>query len=171
MLKEHRRDGMQVFYAHEHPQLVDPNSLFAGGPSPRGREQLNWRPEFLAILEEIGYKGQVFIPLPRERMWDAEYEDQKPWELQYLKAVTVIAFWMPRSEELRGMTSNVEFGLFAHGGKVVLGYPEEAEHMGYLRYIADVEAHIPVAHTMRATIDLSLALMVERNLRCPELLP
>jgi len=43
-------------------------------------------------------------------------------------------FWIPRNlESMPAFTSNIEFGEFLHSGKIILGYPETAHKMRYLK--------------------------------------
>ena len=51
----------------------------------------------------------------------------------------MVVFWVPRDlDTMPGFTTNVEFGLSVASGKhIVLGYPEGAPKMSYLRTLAD----------------------------------
>src|SRR6185369_16841030 len=103
---------MNEVYAHEHPQNPNLPGIFLAGPSPRGNEDYNWRPQALEILSKAGFTGNVYIPLPRDGNWLADYDAQVEWELQYLEKASVIIFWVPRDiQNLPGFTTNVEFGM------------------------------------------------------------
>lgn len=149
---------MNCIYAHEHPEDTSIQSVFLAGPSPRGNKDYDWRPEALRVLEEKGFKGNVYIPLPRKPEWTADfnYDAQIDWELKYLEASTLIIFWIPRDiEHLPGFTTNVEFGMFVKTGKVVLGYPTDAPKMRYLHRVAE-KNNVPVSNSLEETIDLAL---------------
>lgn len=65
------------------------------------------------------------------------YDAQVDWEWEALNQATAVAFWVPR--ELGAMpafTTNVEFGYLVSSGKAVLGAPEGASKMGYLKRLA-----------------------------------
>ena len=143
---------MDIVYAYEHPVhgMYGP-SIFLAGPSPREESHPNWRPEALRILQEQGFGGVVYVPLPRDGVWSPEYEAQVHWEIAYLKQAHVIAFWVPRSELLPGYTTNVEYGEYLHSDKIVLGYPEGAPHMRYLHARA-LMAQVPIYHTLEETL-------------------
>lgn len=143
--------GMQVVYVPEVPAETFSKSIFLAGPSPRGAEDLDWRPEALKVLEDLGYDGVVFVPLPRGGDWRHHYDAQVEWELTYLNMADVIAFWVPRSKELPGLTTNVEFGMFYDSGKAMLGYPENATQMRYLAHQGRVE-HIPLCASLKETL-------------------
>ena len=50
--------------------------------------------------------------------------------------VTLIVFWVPRRlKDMMGLTTNVEFGLYVRGGRVVYGRPDWAERNKYLDFI------------------------------------
>ncbi len=145
---------MYVVYAHERPLDIALGlpSLFLAGPSPRSAEDKNWRPEAISILEEIGFTGIVYVPLPRDGNWSPEYDAQVSWELKYLEEATCIAFWIPRDlSYLPGFTTNVEFGLYVRSGKINLGYPVDAPKMKYLDFLAK-KFKVPIKHTLRGTL-------------------
>lgn len=143
---------MQVVYAPEKPPERFAKSLFLAGPSPRSPEDPNWRPEALKLLEEMGYDGVVFVPLPRNGVWSHGYDDQVDWELRHLHMSDAIVFWVPRDvKRLPAFTTNVEYGMFFDSGKAVLGYPVEAQGMRYLARLGQSE-HVPNAFTLDATL-------------------
>jgi hypothetical protein len=128
---------VNVVYAHEYSKGIPYHSIFLAGPSPRAATHYNWRLEALQVLEDAGYGGEVYVPLPRDGNWLTDYDAQVEWELHYLNAAQCIAFWIPRDlDTLPGFTTNVEFGLFAHTKKVILGAPEGAPKTRYLYHIA-----------------------------------
>ncbi len=145
---------MEVVYTHEHPVEKPELSIFLAGPSPRGDADYDWRTEALAHLSEINFAGTVFVPLPRDGIYlpDYDHNTQVDWELKYLEACDAIAFWIPRHiQKLPGFTTNVEFGLFARSGKIVLGYPPEAQKMKYLHRVAE-RFDVPILQTLGQTL-------------------
>jgi len=143
---------MELVYAPERVTTPPLASIFLAGPSPRGNEDYNWRPEAIELLETLEFDGIVFLPIPRDRQWPNKYTDQVDWELRYLGLSTSIVFWVPRDlENLPGFTTNVEFGLFASSGKVTLGFPKDAPKTRYLAHVAK-KHDIPVHHTLRETL-------------------
>jgi hypothetical protein len=158
---------MEVIYAHEHPCLAPKHSMFLAGPSPRGSADCNWRPEALEYLSITHFDGTVYVPLPRNGEWLPEYdhEAQASWELQYLEQATVVVFWVPRHvHTLPGFTTNVEFGLYVSSGKIVLGYPESAHKMRYLRFLAN-KFNVSVWHTLPQTLNGALRLLTRKSRR------
>lgn len=153
--------ALQVIYVPEQPPERFTKSIFLAGPSPRGAEHLNWRPEALRILESLGYDGVVFVPLPRDGRWDYGYDTQVEWERIHLDMADVVVFWVPRDKkDLLGLTTNVEFGMFFDSGKAVLGYPEDAASMRYLDHHARRE-HVPVCSTLEETLRSAVELIGE----------
>lgn len=143
---------MQIVCVPNRPPQAFKKSLFLAGPSPRDPSHPNWRIEALKILEELGYDGVVFVPLPETGNWPAVYDDQVEWEKRHLDMADTIAFWVPRDmEKLPALTTNVEFGMYYSSGKVVLGYPESAPHMRYLATHA-MNEKIPVFHDPRESL-------------------
>jgi len=135
-----------------------PKSIFLAGPTPRNDQAASWRPDALAILDELGFDGQVYVP--ENATWkphDQHEAAQVPWEWEALNQATVIAFWVPRAlDHMPALTTNVEFGFFATSGKLVLGYPEGAAKMTYLARLAQ-RFHVPVFGSLRATLEAAVA--------------
>lgn len=148
---------MRTVYALETLRGHWQRSIFLAGPSPRQEQHYNWRPKALTYLKTSGFMGAVFVPLPRDGQWAPNYDKQIDWELEYLERASVIAFWMPRDLiNLPGYTSNVEYGLFARSGKVVLGFPKTAVKMRYLEHLAG-KYDIPVRRTLRGTLTKAIS--------------
>lgn len=152
---------MEVIYAHEHPTSRPKLSMFLAGPSPRGDNDYNWRPEALAILRNIDFEGTVYVPLPRDGNWSIDYDAQVDWESDYLEDADVIAFWIPRDlVYLPGYTTNVEFGIYLKSGKIVLGYPKGAAKMKYLDRVAKRNA-VPISSELEDTLRRAMKLAHE----------
>ncbi|MFO0749490.1 MAG: nucleoside 2-deoxyribosyltransferase domain-containing protein [Myxococcota bacterium] len=136
-------------------------SIFLAGPTPRSTAVASWRPDALRLLERLGYAGTVFVPEPRDGVFQGSYVDQIEWELSGLARADCIAFWVPRDlERLPGFTTNVELGAWLGSGKVVLGAPVDAAKMSYPLALAE-RARVPRADTLEATLALALALVGE----------
>jgi 8-oxo-dGTP pyrophosphatase MutT (NUDIX family)/nucleoside 2-deoxyribosyltransferase len=137
-------------------------SIFLAGPSYRENGIPGWREEAIALLEKKGFDGIVFSPEP---MTTLPFEQGEEWEDKYLNMADVILFWVPRDlEKLPGFTTNIEFGDWMESGKIVLGYPEEAPKMRYLKRKCE-KLTIPTAHTLESTIDKALGFLGNGALR------
>ena len=116
------------------------DSIFLAGPTYRIAEGAvvpkGWRDEALSILEEKGFKGVVYVPQYHddERPEDWTYSRQVDWERKAMNISKVILFWIPRSKDLPGFTTNIEFGERLSSGKIVVGAPTHAPN---IRYIAE----------------------------------
>ena len=153
---------MHVSYART--TLV--KSIFLAGPSPRSESVPSWRPEALRLLNELGFKGTVFVPEDEdgwakyspEAKANFSYDHQVEWELEALHSATVVVFWVPREvETLPGFVTNVEFGLFVSRRNVVLGFPPDAQKMNYLSSIAKLH-FIPQHSTLEDTLHNAILL-------------
>lgn len=123
-------------------------SLFLAGPSPRNLDMADWRHDALAVLEQLGFDGTVFLPVPSYRFnlnitdkdkvgWS--YDDQVEWECEARKRADIIVFWIPRvvdrTREDLGMpafTTNFEMGEDLHSNKLAYGRPATATKNRYL---------------------------------------
>ncbi|KKT81920.1 MAG: hypothetical protein A3B99_04530 [Candidatus Yanofskybacteria bacterium RIFCSPHIGHO2_02_FULL_44_12b] len=164
---------MEVVYTYEEPPLSYSKSIFLVGPTPRDGKTQSWRPEALRILDRFGYDGVVFVPENRDgSKTENFYEKRCRWEQGMLDRADVIVCWVPR--ELRTMpafTTNIEFGLYAHSGRVVLGAPnlgdqsKQPPKMDYLNFVAGKLA-ILRANTLQKTLETALVMLgsgSERN--------
>lgn len=153
---------MRLTYAQEWPSGEFSRSIFLAGPSPRGNDEYDWRKSARTLLHRLGFDGMVYIPLPRDGVFhqeDFDHTTQIDWELAHLEKAGAIVFWIPRDlKSLPGFTTNVEFGRFSRGGRTVLGYPEGAPKMRYLRRIAEIDG-VPVFHDMEATLTAAIDML------------
>lgn len=159
------RSGLKVVYAKElHPKEVT-KSIMLCGPSPRDKDTTSWRPKAIELLEKLGYDGHVFVPEPRDGKFSGDYIDQVEWETAALSQADSIVFWVPRDmKTMPALTTNVEFGVWADSGKVVLGTPAEAEHVRYLQYMA-TKLKIPNYSTLDATLEEAVQTLGKGALR------
>jgi 8-oxo-dGTP pyrophosphatase MutT (NUDIX family) len=158
---------MEVVYAGEEMPETFTKSIFLAGPTPRNKEEVeSWRPDALAILEDKGYDGVVFVPEPRDKVFKHSYDDQVDWEEKYLNVADCIVFWVPRDIEpdskgypkMAAFTTNVEFGTWQSSGKIVFGAPPKATKNGYLKHYAD-KYNVPVSETLADTLDDAMEML------------
>jgi 8-oxo-dGTP pyrophosphatase MutT (NUDIX family) len=151
---------MQVIFTDsEMPQSFS-KSLFLAGPSSRNKEEVpSWRPDAIKLLDDMGFDGIVFVPEGSDGGFKLDYDDQVGWEEKYLNACDCILFWIPRDlspdskghPKMAALTTNVEFGAWADSGKIVLGAPEEAEKVSYLKHYAE-KYNVPISDTLTDTL-------------------
>lgn len=110
---------MNVYYSNMDLPSGNRPSIFLAGPTSRSFTATPWRKQ--AILSE---PDQTVI-----------FAKQVEWEYNALHMASVISFWVPRSEELPGFTTNVEFGFYVRCKKVVYGRPPEALRTQYLDWL------------------------------------
>lgn len=156
---------MIIVYAKEQFPTTITKSIMLCGPTPRSTEVVSWRPQVFDILNSIGFDGHVFVPEPRNSNWTGDYTDQIEWEDQALNIADAIMFWIPRNmKTMPGLTTNVEFGLWANSGKIILGYPDKAENVRYLQHIAD-KLKIQTTQTLYKTITQTINFLGEGSCR------
>jgi len=132
--------AVEVIYSDQRlPSFQDENLIFLAGPTPRLKFVASWRPEALIILEEIGFDGMVFVPEAEGGGWASTFEEQVEWEQEALEACSqfgCIAAWVPRDlETMPAFTTNVEFGLYVEGGRLLYGRPDGSPKTRYLDWI------------------------------------
>ncbi len=143
---------MNVIFADQTLSLRQP-SIFLAGPTPRSAGIPSWRPEALAILQELQFAGTLLVPERRNWCVRFNYLDQVEWEFAGLEGCSVVAFWVPRDlSALPGFTTNVEFGRYVGSGRCVYGRPADAPHTHYLDWLyAKLTGREP-EQTLRATL-------------------
>jgi nucleoside 2-deoxyribosyltransferase len=144
---------MQICYAQ---QPLTP-SIFLAGPTPRDANTPSWRPEAVAKLARMGFRGTVFVPEhPSGGLPPDSYDAQISWEWAALDQATVVVFWVPRElATLPGFTTNVEFGYLAASSKLILGFPDSADKMRYMDRLA-ARHGIPVFSTLEETLEAAI---------------
>jgi hypothetical protein len=159
---------MRVIYARQ-PIQVHARAIFLAGPTPRDKAVPSWRPEALDILQnKLSFNGTVFVPEDEGwgEMGNLEYNDQIGWERAGLRDSHVVVFWVPRDmQHMPALTTNIEFGAITGLDHqpirpYVLGYPQAAPKMGYLRYVA-LEQKMPVHHTLYDTLQSAVQLAAQ----------
>lgn len=139
-------------------------SIFLAGPCPRDYGtswQNTWHGEAVRMLEQAGFDGHVYIPLP----FVGEYTEGVAWEDHFLSMADVILFWVPRSlPDMPGFTTNIEYGEWMDSGKVVLGYPEGAAKMRYLDYKAK-KHDVPVFRTLGESLGACMTILGQGSVR------
>lgn len=145
------------------------DSVFLAGPTVRGNQPhlTSWRFEAAKLFREKGFEGNLIIPEFTSKAESDKYRYDIPqWEYAGLINSHVIMFWIPRTKELIGLTTNHEHGywLARDRSKVVYGRPDDAYRMTYLdiMWVEDAKqrglTHIPqIQNTLAKTIDATLA--------------
>ena len=112
-------------------------SIFLAGPTVRGNQPhlISWRIEAVAIFKMKQFEGSLIIPEFTSKTESDENKKWVPlWEYNGLKKANCIMFWIPRTKELIGLTTNMELGLWMgrQMNKVVYGRPDDAYRISYL---------------------------------------
>jgi hypothetical protein len=139
---------------------VEPGGIFLAGPTYRDGKFLDsWRATAVQHLIDINFNDNIYIPEFIDKKPDGwTYDKQVMWELEALNKATVIMFWIPREERyLPAFTTNIEFGEHLHTGKIVVGAPNHAEKMEYIRTRCRFNC-IPVYDNLFQTVAMAKAM-------------
>lgn len=152
--------------------------VFLAGPTVRGNQghlQPSWR---FAAIEEFSnreFTGTLIVPEFTD-LWESDKgrEDIPLWEYEGLERSDVIMFWIPRTRELIGLTTNFEFGYWMRKRHetIVYGRPDDAYRVGYLDILWKKDASVqgclstalfPVSsyiyNTLGNTVDATMRLL------------
>ena len=167
---------MQI-YKYETPIEVIKNlihesrlSIFLAGPTPRPNQSHipSWRIEAIEEFKRQNFDGTLIIPEFENK---GEYSKDLPiWEFYGLKYSDVIMFWIPRTTELLGLTTNQELGYWMARDrvKVIYGRPDDAYRIEYQDLMweedgKDREKEIyPIFNTLKDTVSASITLAKQR---------
>lgn len=124
---------MRILCPHDSLEDVR-NGLFLAGLATRTKQTLGWREEFIRIIDEAGYDGDILNPENPEygTMDGGAYERQTRWEWGAMRLASAIVFWIPRTAENLGLITNIEFGEWMHSPSVYAGWPEGSINNCYL---------------------------------------
>lgn len=126
-----------IVYARE--PIPDEAAIFLAGPTPRRADVASWRPAAHQALRSAGWDGIILNPESRPgttefvALTEQQAEQQHLWEWAGLDHAAAILMWVPRDvATLPGFTTNAEWGLYLHSGRLVFGAPAGAPHTRYL---------------------------------------
>lgn len=111
-------------------------SIFLAAPTVRGHQQYlqpSWRVAAADLFREKGFDGALIIPEFGDiTESDKDRMDIPLWEYEGLKTADCIMFWVPRTRELIGLTTNFELGYWMKDReKLVYGRPPHAYRTDY----------------------------------------
>ena len=155
---------------YENLNLEASPRIFLAGPTVRGHQQYlqpSWRFAAIDEFQRRGFQGSLIVPEFEDgTLSDKGRYDLPIWEYARLKLADCILFWVPRTRELIGLTTNFELGYWMRWReKLVYGRPSEAYRIDYLDILwkKDYEEHkvgSRVIHTsLASTIDEALKLI------------
>lgn len=131
---------MQVLrYENTHEEVKADScvpKIFLAGCTVRAHQThlTSWRKEAIALFEKQNFHGVLLIPefLSRENA-NLEKGLIPVWEFNALNEADCILFWIPRTEELLGLTTNYELGYWTarERDKVIYGRPDDAYRISY----------------------------------------
>lgn len=108
--------------------------IFLAGPTVRHHQPhlISWRNSAVKFLQDKNYSGTVIIPEFETPVKTADF-DVPMWEYEGLKRADKIVVWLPRTEEMIGLTTNFEMGFWVARAqeKVFYGRPDTAYRISY----------------------------------------
>lgn len=153
--------------------IVGP-SVFLAGPTVRGHQPhlTSWRFEAIEEFRKQGFNGSLIIPEFTSKTESDKGKEWVPlWEMNGLIKADCILFWIPRTRELIGLTTNWELGFWMgrNINKVVYGRFDDSYRIGYLDIMWGTEFcgkgnKNEIHNTLSSTIASSIKLANSRNL-------
>ena len=128
-------------------------TIFLAGPTVRGHQPhlTSWRFEAIEEFKKhqndewvcTRFDGNLIVPeftdpkeSDKDKMWIPK------WEFYGLCCCDIIMFWIPRTRELIGLTTNHEMGYWMGQcrDKVIYGRPDDSYRNGYLDLMWEMDA-------------------------------
>ena len=141
-------------------------SVFLAGPTVRGNQThlKSWRPDAVELFRKYNFDGNIIIPEFSVNTVSDKYRYDLPaWEFEGLRKSNVIMFWVCRSRELIGLTTNYELGYWTakNRNKVIYGRPDDAYRITYDdvmwyedgKVSAPSDQNYPIYNTLEKTVD------------------
>lgn len=142
---------MRIFRTGDTFPSTTTSSIFLLGPVDRDDPYTGWQEEALSLLKAKGYKGDVFVPIP-EFPTKLSFQEIVAWEQKARNRADIKLIWVPRTPDLPGFTTNVEFGEDYKNKNIVFGTPPGALSVRYLKKLAG-QQNLPVYETLQETVD------------------
>lgn len=140
-------------------------TVFLAGPTVRGNQThlKSWRPDAIYFFSAYGFDGNIIIPeFSNPTVSDKYRYDLPVWEFEGLRRCGVIMFWIPRTRELIGLTTNYEIGYWTakDRNKVIYGRPDDAYRINYCdimwvedgKFNATQKFDFPIYNTLEKTV-------------------
>ena len=148
--------------------------VFLAGCTVRGNQThlTSWRIEAVEEFEKQGFEGILVSPEFTIRTESDLNKGWIPrWEFVGLKNADAILFWIPRTKELIGLTTNYELGYWVgrQPEKVVYGRPDDAYRISYPDIMHEVDAldrdyeAAPIYNTLSGTVSAAIAKARDRH--------
>lgn len=120
----------------EEVKNVKGSVIFLAGPTVRGNQThlTSWRFACVDEFKKQGFDGSLVLPEFTSKPESDKGKEWIPlWEFNGLKRANCILFWIPRTKELIGLTTNWELGYWMgkDPGRVVYGRPDDAYRISY----------------------------------------
>lgn len=141
-------------------------TVFLAGCTVRGNQShlTSWRFEAVDIFKSKNFNGNLIIPEFIDKKESDQYRYDLPvWEFFGLRKSDVIMFWIPRTRELIGLTTNFELGYWMarYRDKVIYGRPDNAYRIAYCDIMWKEDAKekskkYPIYNTLEKTVNASI---------------
>lgn len=146
------------------PEMIH-DSIFLCGPCPREKSQSDWRDGFASILRKKGFTGDIINPTNRN--WDESdknmYDKQTSWEQRLMLRSSKVVFWMDRTDENLGFTTNIEFGTWCkYPDSLVVGVSKTSQKSDYIRHECKKNG-IPFSETLDDLANLVVKAFSEKE--------
>jgi calcineurin-like phosphoesterase family protein len=103
------------------------NAVFLAGTCFKDND---WRDEAIKLFEKHGFDGDIINPVNNN--YDDNLVKQTKFEVNGFHYASCILFWIPRSEQNPGLTTNIEFGEWFNKDGVYVGFPDNSYKNDYL---------------------------------------
>lgn len=144
---------MNIVYTGE---KIDENkkTCFLAGPTPRDKNIPSWRGEAIRMFCDFGYFDVLYVPELRSKSYyDADTGiDEMKWDQEMLEKADIVMFWIPRDDDMLGLSTNIEFGYLLDKGNIVYGRPNTAMRCEFLDFLYKEKLGKSYCETLEDTV-------------------
>lgn len=136
--------------------------VFLAGPTVRGNQphlHPSWRMQAIQDFVSAGFDGTLVLPEFESTTASDKGVDWIPdWEFDWLTTADVKMFWIPRTRELIGLTTNVEFGMWMvrDPHRMVYGRPDDSFRNRYNDIMWRRAGQTQIHNTLRTTVTAAM---------------
>lgn len=145
---------MDIVYTGEKLKNKIEVTCFLAGPTPRDEDVSSWRSEAIKLFSKYGFNGTLYVPEFREKSYydvDTGTEEMK-WDQKALESATCVMFWIPRDNDMLGLSTNVEFGYLLNKGNFIYGRPSNAFRCEFLDFLYESKLNKKYNTTLEDTV-------------------
>lgn len=132
----------------------DEKVCFLAGPTLNDKKALSWRVKAIEMFDYFNFSGTLYIPEVENRLYYNKKIGTREMQLDHkiLNNADIVMFWIPRSDDMLALYTNVEFGYLLNKGNLVYGRPNDAVMCEFLDFLYKEKLGKDYCETLEDTV-------------------